>query len=255
MTSESDGLRLNRFLARSGLGSRRGVESLISSGRVRIDGEVVTDLGRRVRPGTDLVTVDDRPVALPESWRVYAFHKPAGVVSSLRPQGRSRCLAEFREREGLPPSVVPVGRLDAPTTGLLIWTDDGGLAEAMLLPRHRIWKRYLLNLDRPLPESAERVLTGGLIDLDGRPCRPARLEAAGQDRRRWRLWLQEGRKRQIRRMIMAVDRRVEALHREAVGPLELGSLPEGRFRMLGDDEVDVLRAQLAMSETDRPEER
>ena len=247
MTSAPDHLRLNRYLARSGLGSRRGVEALIATGRVRLNGEIVTDLGRRVDPLSDLVTVDHKTITLPSSWSVYAFHKPAGVVSSLRAQGQARCLAEFRQREDLPAAVVPVGRLDAPTTGLLIWTDDGNLAEALLLPRHRIWKRYLMTLDRPLSPEAESLLTDGRIELDDRPCLPARLESAGPDRRTWRFWLREGRNRQIRRMILAVDRRVVSLHREAVGPLELGDLPSGRFRELAAGEVEALRSTLAAS--------
>lgn len=247
--SPADELRLNRFLARAGVGSRRGVEELIRAGRVAVDGETVSDLGRRVPSRGAVVTVDGRPVTLPETWRVFAFHKPAGVVSSLRGQGDAPCLAEFRERADLPASVIPVGRLDAPTTGLLIWTDDGTLAEALMLPRRKVWKRYRLTLDRPLDPALVGTLTEGRIELDGRPCRPARLEPVGAGGTVWTMWLSEGRNRQIRRMIRAVGRRVTDLHREAVGPVELDDLAAGSFRELDATEIDALREALGPPES------
>ena len=234
--------RLNRFLARAGHGSRRAVEELILAGRVTVNGQVATDLGRRIDPERDRVTVDGRPAGLPDDLRVYAFHKPLGVVCTLKPQKGQPALAEWRRRADLPERFVPVGRLDQATTGLLLWTDDGALNEALCRPRSAVWKTYEVELAAALPEALLPVLTDGSLELDGRPCRPCRLRPGRRaDGRHWVLELHEGRKRQIRRMFAAVGQNVTALHRVAVGPVALGRLHPGDFRRLAADEVAALR--------------
>ncbi len=242
-------LRLNRYLARAGVGSRRSVEELIAAGRVRVNDEIVREPGRRIAPGEDQVTLDGAPVALPVSWRVLAFHKPLGVVSSLRPQDHRPCLSDYRSRAGLSASLVPAGRLDADTSGLLLWTDDGDLAQALCRPSTHLWKRYAATLDAPLADYLRRSLTEGSLELDGRPCLPARLEATADDRR-WILWLREGRNRQVRRMFACVGRRVVVLHRTTVGPVELGDLPPGDFRPLTPSEEALLRRAVAATDSD-----
>ncbi|MFO7652958.1 MAG: pseudouridine synthase [Candidatus Krumholzibacteriia bacterium] len=245
-------LRLNRLLARAGLGSRRAVETLITSGRVRVDDEVVTDLGRRVDPRRQRVSVDREPVELPQDFRVYAFHKPKGVVSTLKPQGGQSGLAEFRDAAGLPPRFTPVGRLDADTSGLLLWTDDGDLGQALQRPSTGVWKRYRVVCQRPLGENDARRLTRGELELDGRRLRPCRLHVdAPGDGRHWLLDLHEGRNRQIRRMFAAVGNRVVSLEREAVGPVELGRLHEGGFRRLTAAEEAALRSAAGVARPGR----
>ena len=244
MTEPEHAMRLNRFLARAGLGSRRAVEDLVRAGRVAIGGEVATDLGRRVDPDSDQVTLDGRPVTLPDDLRVYAFHKPLEVVSTLRAQGGQPSLKPYRTRGDLPERFVPVGRLDADTTGLLLWTDDGDLNQALCRPASGIWKTYEIELDKPLPLSKLPELTQGRLELDGRAVRPCRLEP-GRDTRHWTMELHEGRKRQIRRMFKAVGLRVRKLHRIAVGPVQLGKLRPGDFRRLTPPEVQALRDALA----------
>ena len=238
-SAEPDGIRLNRFLARAGLGSRRAVESLVRDGRVFVDGERVADLGRRVDPRRSRVEVDGRPVVWPESWRVFAFHKPVGVITSLRPQGRVPCLDLYAA--SVPAGVVPVGRLDADTSGLLIWTDDGELHQALCRPRSEVWKRYEVALERPLPPDAEPRLRDGEIRLDGYPCLRARLRRRSSDRLRWDFEISEGRNRQVRRMFSAVGAPVAALHRTAVGNLDLGDLAPGSFRELVSVDLAGLR--------------
>ncbi len=241
MTPDDDALRLNRFLARAGFGSRRSVETLIADGRVRIDGEVAGSPGCRVAPGSR-VTVDGKDAAWPTAWRVLAHHKTLGVVTSLRQQGRAPCLAGVAAAAGFGPGLVPVGRLDADTTGLLIWTDDGDLAQALLRPRRQVWKRYEVRLAAALPPSARPRLADGGIMLDGHPCLPARLHPPGRDPRRWILEIQEGRNRQVRRMFGAVGATVLGLHRTAIGPVTLGDLAPGKFRELTTGEIAALRA-------------
>jgi len=227
-------------LARAGLGSRRAVETLIRAGRVGVNGKVTDELGRRIDPVRDEVTVDDQRVSWPERWRIFAFHKPVGVISSLRPQGRTPCLDIYADRYDLPPGAVPVGRLDADTSGLLIWTDDGDLHQALCRPRSEVWKTYEVVLTAPLREAALSPLRDGEISLDGRPCLPARLSLLGRDGRRWRMSLREGRNRQVRRMFRAVGARVATLHRTTVGEIDLGDLQVGEFRELEAGEAATI---------------
>lgn len=242
MNSADAGIRLNRVLARAGHGSRRAVEQLVRDGRVAINGELVTDLGRRVDPATDRVTVDGRPLDLPQDHRVYAFHKPLGVVCTLKAQAGQPSLEEWRRRAELPDRFVPVGRLDQTSSGLLLWTDDGDLNEALCRPRSGVWKAYEVQLATTLPDALLPALTGGGVALDGRPCRPCRLRPGHRpDGRHWVMELHEGRKRQIRRMFGAVGHNVTTLHRVAVGPIQLGRLHPGDFRRLTADEVTELR--------------
>jgi 23S rRNA pseudouridine2605 synthase len=252
--SDDGSLRLNRYLALAGLGSRRSVEALVRDGRVAVDGEIVRDLGRRIDPRRQAVTVDGQPAVLPADRRVYAFHKPVDVVSTLRPQGSQQGLEEFRRRVELPDRFKPVGRLDRDSTGLLLWTDDGDLAEALLRPRRGVWKTYEVTLAQALARGMERTLADGSLVLDGRPVQPCRLHGdPSGDRRRWRMELHEGRKRQVRRMFAAVGGRVVELVRVAVGPVQIGRLRPGHFRRLSREEERALRqaAGLDAPPTDR----
>lgn len=241
-TGPDGSLRLNRYLALAGHGSRRGVEVLIEAGRVRVDGRTVTDLTCRVDPASQQVEVDGQPASLPTDSRVYAFNKPVNVVCTLRPQGLQVGLDEYRREADLPARFMPVGRLDQDSSGLLLWTDDGHLAQALLKPRSEVWKTYLVELAQPLGDRAGRRLTGGAIELDGRAVRLCRLESDPEGNlRRCLLHLHEGRKRQIRRMVAAVDNRVVALTRIAIGPVQLGRLHPGGFRRLRREEITALR--------------
>jgi pseudouridine synthase len=240
--NEPDGaMRLNRFLARCGFGSRRAVEELIRAGRVTVGGEVVTELATRVDPEAR-VAVDGMAAHLPREYRVYAFHKPHGVVSTLKAQKGQPSLDAYRRRADIPDRFVPVGRLDSETTGLLLWTDDGELSQALCRPRSRIWKTYEVDLDGAPGRSDIKLLTRGGIELDGRPCLPCRLERRpGGTDRQWIMDLHEGRKRQIRRMFKAVGLKVEVLHRVAVGPVVIGKLRPGGFRRLDRELEQTLR--------------
>lgn len=242
MAKPDPGIRLNKFLARAGQGSRRSVEQLVLDGRVAVNGETARDLGRRVDPENDSVTLDGTPLRLPGDYRVYAFHKPLDVVSTLVAQGGQPSLEPYRLQADLPERFVPVGRLDAESTGLLLWTDDGGLNQQLCRPGSSVWKTYEVELNGPLSPQHIPRLTGGGIVIDGRPCRPCRLRMKPDaTTRHWVMEIHEGRRRQIRRMFHAVGLKVVALHRTAVGPIKLGLLRPGDFRRLGQDEVQALR--------------
>ena len=244
-------MRLNRFLARAGMGSRRAVEEFIRQGRVAINDQKVQDLGRQVVLEEDRVSVDGMPVHLPRDFRIYAFHKPLDVVSTLKPQGGQPSLLAYRLQADIPDRFVPVGRLDSESTGLLLWTDDGRLNQELSRPGSGVWKTYEVELAEPLPPNLVPRLTRGEIVIDGRPCLPCRLEMA-PDRTtcHWIMQLHEGRRRQIRRMFKKVGLKVVRLHRTRIGPIALGKLRPGDFRRLTRAEEQELR-QAASQDNDR----
>ncbi len=239
---ESSGLRLNKFLARAGFGSRRSVEDLIRAGKVELNGEIVSDLGRRVDPENDRIAVDGIPASVPRDFRVYAFHKPLDVVSTLKAQGGQPSLLPYRLQSGIPDRFMPVGRLDSESTGLLLWTDDGQLNQDLCQPATGLWKTYEVDLNEDLTQAKVAQLVGGKIEIDGRRVKPCRLQLRPDGTtRQWVMQLHEGRRRQIRRMFRKVGTKVLRLHRTEVGPIALGLLRPGDFRRLDNREVAALR--------------
>lgn len=234
--------RLQKYLSRAGVASRRASEDLIRAGRVAVNGETVTGLGTRVVPGVDVVHVDGREIRPPETLWYVMLNKPSGVVTTLDdPQGRATVAAYVPAGA---PRLFPIGRLDAATTGLLVLTNDGDLAHRLMHPRFHVPKVYRAVVDGVPDADDLRALQGG-IDLDDGRTAPAEvaLEGAAADGGAVvRLTLREGRKRQVRRMLSAVGHPVRELDRVAYGPLELGGLPRGAVRVLTSEEVARLRA-------------
>jgi len=225
-------MRLAKYLAHCGVASRRRAEELIGARRVRVAGETVTDPAVDVDESSG-VEVDGRPVA-PEPREVWMVNKPAGVVSTAREPGRRPAVVELVASNR---RLYPVGRLDADSTGLILLTNDGELANRLTHPRYGIERTYRVRLRRPATSSQLRRLRGG-VELEDGPTAPARLRAVSP--RVVELTLTEGRNRQVRRMVEAVGNRVAALTRTRFGPLELGTLPEGRSRLLRPPEVKRL---------------
>ena len=227
-------MRLGKFLAHAGVASRRAAERLIAEGRVTIAGEVVTDPARDVDERSG-VAVDGEAVA-PEPREVHALNKPAGVVSTARDtHGRPTVVDLVRSARRL----YPVGRLDADTTGLILLTNDGELAELLTHPRHGVERLYRARVrGGPVSERALRALREGVELEDGRtaPARVRQLEPGVVE-----IAIREGRKRQVRRMCEAVGHRVEKLERVAFGPLRLGDLKPGKSRRLTGAELERLR--------------
>jgi 23S rRNA pseudouridine2605 synthase len=231
-------VRLAKFLAHSGVASRRAAERLIAGGRVTVAGEVVTDPARDVDENSD-VRFDGGWVG-PEPRVVYALNKPAGVVSTASdPQGRPTVTSLIPSARRL----YPVGRLDFDSTGLLLLTNDGELANQLTHPRYEVSKTYVARVEPPrVSERALRALREGL-ELDDGLTSPARVRQprAGV----LEIEIAEGRKRQVRRMCEAVGHRVVALERVAFGPLRLAGLAEGRYRRLSGAEIERLRKSAA----------
>lgn len=227
-------MRLAKYLAHSGVASRRAAENLIREGRVALGGEVVRDPARDVGE-TSAVTVDGRPVVVEER-EVWALNKPRGVVSTARDTHGRRTVTELVDSER---RLYPVGRLDADTTGLLLLTNDGELAERLTHPRYGVEKVYRARVEPvPVPEQALRALRTG-VRLDDEPTAPARVRQVEPGL--LEITVAEGRKRQVRRMCEAVGHRVVALERVAFGPLRLESLVPGESRRLTPAEVERLR--------------
>jgi 23S rRNA pseudouridine2605 synthase len=225
-------MRLNAFLARAGVASRRRADELIKAGRVTVNGELGqlnTVVGAR-----DRVAVDGEEVSR-QRLRYVLLHKPAGVVTTAHdPQGRPT-VVELVPAE---PRVVPVGRLDADTTGALLLTNDGRLAHRRAHPRYGVEKTYLAEVEGDPDEDALQRLRDG-VELDGGRTAPARARRLG--RGRVELVLHEGRKHQVKRMLAAVGHPVRRLHRSAYAGLTLGGLEPGACRELEPSEVDLLR--------------
>jgi len=235
------GERLQKFLAQTGIASRRQCEVLIEAGRVQVNGELVRSLGTRVRPDRDRVQVDGEAVRVGASVTIL-LHKPSGYITSRSdPQGRP-VVTSLVAQVSLP-RLFPVGRLDWDTEGLLLLTNDGALANALTHPRYAVRKVYHAKLKgHPAPEALGR-LTRGVV-CDGEPLRALAVQMLHPSRHNtWiAVTLEQGRYRQIRRMCEAIGHPVLKLTRVALGPLQLGSLPRGQWRPLSPDELDRLHA-------------
>jgi 23S rRNA pseudouridine2605 synthase len=232
-------MRLAKYLAHAGVASRRAAETVIAAGRVEVDGEIVRDPARDVDEHSR-VTVDGRALEGPEARVVYALHKPLGVVSTARdPHGRPT-VVELVPATGL--RLYPVGRLDADSSGLILLTNDGELANRLTHPRFEVEKTYCAKLGGgPVGDGALRALRRG-VELDDGPTAPARVRRIGGPKSNLiELTIHEGRKRQVRRMCEAVGHPVLALERTAFGPLRLDGLALGAHRRCSDAEVEGLR--------------
>jgi 23S rRNA pseudouridine2605 synthase len=229
-------MRLAKFLANSGVASRRAAEEIIRSGRVTVAGETVTDPARDV-DADSRVAVDGAPIGVaPQELVVYAVNKPRGVVSTASdPQGRPTVVALVKS----PHRLYPVGRLDADTTGLILLTNDGDLAYRLTHPSFEVDKTYRAVVrGAPVREQALRTLRSG-VELEDGMTAPARVSRVKSDT--LEITIHEGRKRQVKRMCEAVGHRVVELQRIRFGPLQLGELAVGAVRRLTPNEVSVLR--------------
>jgi 23S rRNA pseudouridine2604 synthase len=237
--------RVNKWLGQSGVCSRREAEGFIEQGLVSIDGETVTDSGRKILPGQTLVLADTAERQLDAQMSIL-LHKPRGIVSAQPEPGQipaARLLT--RERLWGAPAPVPapdaklppVGRLDLESRGLLILSQDGVLAKALIGPASTLEKEYRVFVMGEITDAKLALLRHGL-ELDGRQLRPAEVEVIADQRLRF--VLREGRNRQIRRMCELVELKVVDLFRVRVGDLTLGDMPEGRWRHLTAEERGVL---------------
>lgn len=234
--------RLQKVLAHAGVASRRKAEELMQQGRVEVNGKIVTELGTTVDPDRDSIRVDNRPISIDDvDWRYFVLNKPTDVISTVRdPYGRTTVVDLMPD--DVTERMVPVGRLDADSDGLLLLTNDGAMVNRLTHPRYEHEKEYRIVVEGQPNEELLQALRDGIELTDGKT-QPAEVWIAGtQDGHTViGMILREGRNRQIRRMMDSIGHPVVRLTRVRMGPIELGDLPEGAARELTRQEVGWLK--------------
>jgi 23S rRNA pseudouridine2605 synthase len=239
MTDESNGERLQKVLAASGVASRRACEELMSAGRVEVDGEVVTRLGTRVDPERSVIRVDGQRIPSASAHVYLVLNKPRGVVSTMAdPHGRPTLAEHVADR---PERLFHVGRLDTDTEGLILLTNDGEFAHRMAHPSYGILKTYVAQVKGQVAPSMGRRLAAG-VELDDGPVSVDGFGVVDQTGGRTlvEIVLHEGRKHIVRRLLAHVGHPVQRLARTAIGPVRLGGLRPGQYRELTVEELGVL---------------
>lgn len=257
-------MRLNKFLARSGVASRRSSEALILAGRVRVNGQVVSELATQVEPAADVVELDDKRVEPAAEAVTLVLNKPVGTLTTMSdPEGRP-CVASLVPIDTYP-GLFPIGRLDMDTTGTLLFTTDGELGQRLAHPSFEKNKTYCAVVNGELSqEDLRKFETAGAIVLEDGPCAAASiqevkryvlsdlpknmaqaLQEAGRHGIRasvYRLTIHEGRRHQVKRMFQALGFRVLALHRDTFGPIGCDGLRPGQWRLLSAEEQKQLQS-------------
>lgn len=232
--------RLQKFLSRAGIASRRQAEEYITQGLIRVNGQVVIEMGTKIDPEKDVVVYNGKEVFVKQEVLYIMLNKPLNVVTTLKdPQGRKKVTDLL---QGIKTRVYPVGRLDYQTEGLLLLTNDGQLAYRLTHPRYKVKKTYRVKVRGNLsPEGVEMLKNG--VTLDDGPAMPAevRVISRGSDCTNLEITIHEGRNRQVRRMCEAVGHLVAALKRISFGPLELKGLKPGEYRFLEEEEIIALK--------------
>lgn len=237
-------MRLQRFLALAGVASRRTSETLISSGRIKVNGTIVTQLGSVIDPERDVVEVDDRRVEIEPKLYVL-LNKPAGYLTTISDERGRPTVADLVG--DLPARVYPVGRLDLDTEGVLLMTNDGDLAFRLAHPRFGVEKKYhAVVAGKPGPADIQALRAG--VDIGGIVTSPARVRIVkpGSRESTLEIVIHEGRKRQIKRMCKAVGHPVVRLRRVEYGGIGLGALKPGRYRLLTKKEIEHLREKVGL---------
>jgi pseudouridine synthase len=238
-------MRLQKYLANAGMCSRRAAEALICSGRVSIDGKIVTELGSRVNPYTNIICVDKTRVLWKRPPIYLLLNKPKGILTTVRdPYGRTTVMDLLGR---VPGRVYPVGRLDKDSEGLLLLTNDGALVHRLLHPSHKVSKTYHATV-RGRPSKADLDLLRRGIEIEGKMTLPCEMRVLKTTKRSMvlEIVLKEGRKRQIRLMFNTLDHPVTRLIRIKMGPIGLGKLQPGKYRILTDSEVESLKKAVGL---------
>ena len=233
-------MRIAKFMAQAGVASRRKSEELITEGKVRVNGEIVTELGMQIDPEKDTVTIKGKEISLPQENIYIMLNKPVGFVSTCSDEkGRDTVLDLLPDIDA---RIYPVGRLDFTSEGLLLLTNDGDLAYRLMHPSHEVTKRYYVVVNSYIsPANVDELQKG--VFIEGGKTAPAKIKImkATPERSELTIIIHEGRNRQVRRMFEAIDKEVVFLRRISVGDLNLGNLKRGEYRFLTDEEVAYLK--------------
>ncbi len=235
-------MRINRFLASAGIGSRRNCENLIREGRVQVNGNTVSELASFIDTDSDLVSVDGKHVEQVAGKMILVINKPFGVLSTVKDERGRRTVIKLAREMGYGERLFPVGRLDMDTTGLLLLTNDGDLAYRLTHPRFKIEKRYVVTVEGLIEDRTVEAIGSGvdLVDYVTMPC-TVKVIGRSEDSSSLEIRLKEGKKRQIRRMFAESGHRVLELRRVALGDLEFNDLEPGDIRPLTEKEEFRLR--------------
>lgn len=234
-------MRLQKYLALSGVASRRSSEKLIADGHISVNGITVTEMGVQVDETSDRIEVDGKPVRIQEEKHYIAYNKPLGEVTTAHdPEGRATVMDKFAD---YPVRLYPVGRLDYDSEGLLLLTNDGDMMNHVLHPSHEVSKVYLTKVSNQVTDEEIMALRRGVM-IDGHLTSPASVRLIRRETFDTVLLISihEGRNRQVRKMVEAIGHQVVSLRRVEFGPVSLGDLPCGRWRKLTETEIRKLKA-------------
>ncbi|WFA09712.1 pseudouridine synthase [Tissierella sp. Yu-01] len=234
-------MRLQKYMALSGVASRRKSEEMIAEGRVKVNNKIITELGTVIDPKKDKVLVDGKKIKL-ESNKVYIMlNKPVGYVSTLKDEKGRKIVTDLIE--GVRERIYPVGRLDADTTGLLLLTNDGDLANKLTHPSKKIQKRYIAIVEG-VPNKIELDKMRKGVYIEGKKTAPAKVKIAKkyEDESILDIEIHEGRNRQVKKMCESINHPIKKLKRVSIGELELGGLLIGNWRFLNEEEMTYLKS-------------
>lgn len=233
-------MRINKYLAQSGLASRRKAEELVTSGRVKVNGKVVHDLATDIKP-SDLVFVDGKNVRASTNFVYYKLNKPKGYLTTVSDDKDRKTVMSLMR--GVHARVFPIGRLDYDTEGLLLMTNDGDLANILTKPNSEIKKTYLVNISAPISKDEIKTLSNG-VDIGEYITKPCSVELIDMtaDYARLKVTITEGKNRQIRKMFSAVGKEVTFLKRVQIGEIRLGGLSRGEYTPLNAKELKYIRS-------------
>ena len=228
-------MRINKYLALAGVGSRRKVEDYIKNGLIKVNGKVVTDLSTIINTKKDVVEYDGKKLSLPSDYVYYKLHKPKGYICSANDEHGRKTIYELVD---VPERVFSVGRLDYNSEGLLILTNDGDFANAITHPTNHVNKEYIVTIEGEIQESELAVLRAGVVENGKRmPSAKVKLIEIKNKTSRLSVIIDEGQNRQIRRMFEAIGRVIILLKRVSIGGLKLGGLERGKFKKLTEKEI------------------
>lgn len=231
-------MRINKFLAQAGLGSRRKVEELVLNGKVKVNGKVVRELATDIKD-TDVVSCDNKPIKQTEKLVYYKLHKPKGYVTTVSDEKERKTVMDLMR--GVHYRVYPVGRLDYETEGLLIMTNDGEVTNKLTKPNSEVKKVYMVHIESDITKDEVKKLSSG-VDIGGYTTKPCSVEVIDTSEKlsKLKVTITEGKNRQVRKMFEAIDKNVIFLRRTQIGDIVLGGLSRGEYTQLNPKEIRYL---------------
>jgi len=232
-------VRLQKYIASSGVTSRRKAEELILEGHVKVNGITVTELGTKISPQNDIVTVDNNKITAVQQFIYIKLNKPEGYVTTVKDQFNRKTVLDLIDIEE---RIYPIGRLDYNTSGLLLLTNDGELANKLMHPKYHIYKTYIAETDGKISDESINMLKNGVI-IDDYKTAPAKVKLLkyGNNKTQIQISIYEGKNRQVRKMLDVVGHNVRTLKRISFGEITLGDLKPGSWKNLSDEEIQFLK--------------